>query len=54
MKIPVLEFIFTDVADLRPATLLKKKIRVVLSFEFCKIFKNIFFTEYFWTTASGF
>ena len=25
----------------------------MFSFEFCEIFKNIFFTEHLWTTASG-
>ena len=25
----------------------------LFSWEFCEISKNIFFTEHFWTTASG-
>ena len=35
------------------ATLLKKEtLAQVFSCEFCKIFKNTFFTEYLWETAS--
>ena len=31
---------------------LKKTLAQVFSYEFCEIFKNTFFTEHFWTTAS--
>ena len=41
-----------EVAACRPATLLKKRLTQVFSCEFCEIFKNTFFTEYLWTTAS--
>ena len=44
---------FNKVSGLRPATLLKKRLAQVFSCEFCEIFKNIFFTEHLWTTASG-
>ena len=38
---------------LTAATLLKKEtLAQVFSCEFCKIFKNTFFTEYLWETAS--
>ena len=41
------------IAGLRPATLLKKETLVKLfSCHFCRIFKNTFFIERFWTTAS--
>ena len=33
------------------ATLLKKRLTLVFSYEFCEISKNIFFTEHLWTTA---
>ena len=36
----------------KPATLLKKRLALVFSSEFCEIFKNTFFTEHLWTTAS--
>ena len=40
---------------LRPATLLKRGPLVqVFSCGFCDIFKNTFFTEHLWTTASGY
>ena len=43
---------FNQVKVLRPATLLKKETLALVFFcEFCKIFKNTFFTERFWTTA---
>ena len=38
---------------LRPATLLKKRLWQLFSSEFYEICKNIFFTEYLWTPASG-
>ena len=39
---------------LRPATLLKKEtLAQVFSYEFCEIFRNTFFTEHLWTTASA-
>ena len=39
---------------LRPATLLKKEILAQLfSREFCEMFKDTFFTEHLWTTASA-
>ena len=42
------------IADLRPATLLKKEtLSQVFSSGFCKIFENTFFTEHLWTTASN-
>ena len=45
---------FNKVADLRPATLLKKKqtLTQVLSCEFCEISKNTFSAEHLRTTAS--
>ena len=33
----------------QPATLLKKRLAQVFSFEFCEISKNTFFTEHLWT-----
>ena len=43
---------FNKVAG-RSSTLLKKKtLAQVFSCEFCEIFKNTFFTEYLWATAS--
>ena len=42
---------FNKVAGLKSATLLKTTLAQVFSCEFCEIFKNIFFTEHFWTTA---
>ena len=44
-------FFFNKVAGLRSATLLKKTLTQVFSCEFCKIFRNTFFTEHLWTTA---
>ena len=45
--------VFNKVAGLRSATLLKKEtLAQVFSCEFCEIFKNTFFTEHIWTTAS--
>ena len=43
---------FDKVAGLRPATLLKKSLAQVFSYEFCEISKNTFFTEHLRTTAS--
>ena len=44
---------FNKVAGPRPATLFKKKtLSQLFSCEFCKISKNIFFTEHLWATAS--
>ena len=45
---------FNKVADLRSATLLKKKrtLTQVLSCEFCEISKNTFSAEHLRTTAS--
>ena len=47
---------FKQVASLRPATLLKKRLKRLwhrcFSVNFCKIFKNTFFTEDVWATAS--
>ena len=41
-----------QVSGLRPATLLKKEVLAqVFPCEFCKIFKNTFFTEHVWATA---
>ena len=37
---------------LKPATLLKKRLAQLFSFKFSQIFKNTFFTEHLWTTAS--
>ena len=36
---------------LRPATLLKKRLTLVFSCEFCEVFKNTFFTEHLRTTT---
>ena len=45
---------FNKIAGLRPATLFKKEtLAHVFSCESCKIFKNTFFTENLWTTASN-
>ena len=38
--------------SLRPSTLLKKTLTKVFSCEFCEIYKNTFFTEHLWATAS--
>ena len=38
---------FNKVAGLRPATLLKKTLAQVFSYEFCEVSKNTFFTECF-------
>ena len=43
---------FNEVADLRPATLLKKALAQEISREFFEISKNTFFTEHLWETAS--
>ena len=44
---------FNKVADLKPATLLKKETPTqVFSCEFCEIFKNTFPTEHFQAAAS--
>ena len=44
---------FNKVAGLRPVTFLKKEtLAQVFSCEFCKIFKNTFFTKHLRTTAS--
>ena len=43
---------FNKVVGLRLASLLKKTLAQVFSYEFFKIFKNTFFTEHLWTTAS--
>ena len=44
---------FDIVPGLRPVTLFKKEtLAQVLSCEFCEFFKNIFFTEHLWATAS--
>ena len=39
---------------MRPATLLKKRLAQVFSYEFYEISKNTFFTEYLQTIASNF
>ena len=45
---------FKNVAGLRPATLLRKRLtQMFYPWEFCEIYKNTFFTEYFWGTASN-
>ena len=44
--------IFKKVAAHRPATLLKKRLAQGFSGEFCEFFKNTFFTEHLWATAS--
>ena len=44
---------FNEVSGLRPATLLKKTLAQVFSYEFCEIFKNTFFTKHLRTTASA-
>ena len=38
--------------SLSPATSLKNTLAQVFSDEFCEIYKNTFFTEHVWTTAS--
>ena len=44
---------FNEVAGLRSATSLKKEaVAQVFSCDFCEIFKNTFFTEHLWATAS--
>ena len=46
---------FDKSADLRPSTfavLIKNPLAQLLSYEFCKIFKNTVFTEHLWATAS--
>ena len=48
-----MESLFCKDASLWPATLLKMTSAQVFSCKFKEIFKNIFFTEHFWTTASG-
>ena len=35
-----------------PSTLIKQALAQVFSCEFCETFKNTFFTEHLWTTAS--
>ena len=41
--------------SLRPAALLKKEaLTLLFSSKFCKIFKNTFFAEHLWMTASEF
>ena len=46
--------LFNKVAGLRPATLLinNETLVQVFSCEFCEMFKNTFFTEHLWATAS--
>ena len=48
--------IFDKVADLKPATLFKKKYQHVFFCKFCEIFKNIFFyrTPPIVVSANGF
>ena len=47
------EPLFLKKLQARPATLLKKEtLAQVFSYEFCEIFKNTFFTEHLWATAS--
>ena len=48
-KTPVPESLFNKVAVLRPK---KDTLAKVFSCEFCEIFKNTFFTEYFRVTTS--
>ena len=43
---------FNKVAGLGLATLLKKRLAQMFSFEFRKIFKKTFFIEHLWMTAS--
>ena len=43
---------FNKVAGQSPATLLKKTLAQVFSFEFCEISKNTFFTEHLRATVS--
>ena len=49
----MLESLFYKDAGLWPATLLKMTSAQVFSCKFWEIFKNIFFTEHLWTTASA-
>ena len=46
--------LFNKVAGLIPATLLinNETLAQVFSCEFCEMFKNTFFTEHLWVTAS--
>ena len=53
-KIPVQESFFNKVTGLTLQLIKKETLAQVFSFEFCKIFKNIFFTEHIRATASGF
>ena len=43
---------FNEVAGLRPATLLKKRLAQLFSCKFCGISNNTFFTEHLCATAS--
>ena len=53
MKTLYQSLFFIKVADLRPAALLKKEtLEQVLSWEFCDILKNTFFTEHLRATYS--
>ena len=45
---------FNAVAGLRPATLLKRRLRQFFSVAFCEIFKDSFSTEHLRVTVSGF
>ena len=40
------------ICGLRPVTLLKKRLQLFSS-EICEIFKNTYFEEHLWTTASN-
>ena len=54
-KLHCLELQGNKFSDIKPrlATLLKKETLVLVFFcKFCEIFKNIFFTEHLWVTAS--
>ena len=45
-------FFFKKVAGLRASLIKREALTQVFSCEFCKIFKNTFFTEHLWATAS--
>ena len=51
-KRPVLKSLFNKVAVLGSATLLRKTPRQMLSCEICEIFKNNYFEEHLWPSAS--
>ena len=51
-KTPVLVYLFSKIADLGHAILVKRDSSTAFSCEFCKIIKSNFFAEHLRTTAS--